>query len=101
MTTQQLIPIIGRVLRPPEVRTAICSKTMRTVPVLQIELGVDGIQQPVMVEQEFPFAEVNGAHAAARRYRKGSVLRVEVDHDYLQLIYRKVAHIKRLDALAA
>ena len=25
MTTQQRIPIVGRVLRPPEVRTAICS----------------------------------------------------------------------------
>lgn len=89
--------IIGRVLRTPEVRTAIDGKTLRTIPVLQIELHVDGQEQPVCIEQEFPFCELEGAYAASRRYRPGRLLQIDASPHHLQLTYRKVAHIHLLD----
>ena len=95
--SQQPIQITGRVVCPPEVRTAIDAVTLRTVPILRIKLDVEGQDRPVHVEQEFCFANAQGAEAAARRYAVGSLLKVDVDMQQLQLTFRQVQHIHLLE----
>ena len=93
--SQQPIQITGRVVCPPEVRTAIDAVTLRTVPILRIKLDVEGQDRPVHVEQEFCFANAQGAEAAARRYAVGSLLKVDMQQ--LQLTFRQVQHIHLLE----
>lgn len=97
MSNLQPIQIIGRVVTTPEVRHAIDPVTLRTIPLLCLKLQVDGQDKPVHVEQEFCFANTNGAQAAAHRYRPGSLLKIDVDMRQLQLTFRQVAHIHLLE----
>lgn len=101
MSNAQPIQIIGRVLRAPEVRTAIDSVTLRTIPLLCLTLAVEGQDRPVHIEQEFCFANMTGAQAAAQRYRPGSLLKVDVDMSAIQLTFRQVEHIHLLERPAS
>ncbi len=89
--------ITGRVVRPPEVRFAIEPGTMRTVPMLQLELQVAGQDLPVIARQAFPFHQAEGAHAAARRYKQGSIVSVDAAWACAQVIFQNVSHIKLID----
>jgi hypothetical protein len=89
--------ITGRVVRPPEVRFAIEPGTMRTVPMLQLELQVAGQVLPIMVRQAFPFHQAEGAHAAARRYKQGSIVSVDAAWACVQVIFQNVSHIQLID----
>ena len=91
------VQIIGEVMRPTEVRTAIDARTQRTVPILYIWLRVQGQDRPVLVQQPFPFDCRPGAEAAARRYSVGSRLKVDADMSSIQLTFSHVAHIHLLE----
>lgn len=91
------LQITGRVVRPTEVRFAIEPGTMRTVPMLQLELQVAGQDLPIMVRQAFPFHQAEGAHAAARRYKQGSIVSVDAAWACAQVIFQNVSHIKLID----
>ncbi|WP_374492786.1 hypothetical protein [Brachymonas sp.] len=99
--SDQPIHIIGRVIAPPEVRIAIEPGTLRSIPVLRLKLNVEGQDKPVHVEQEFCFADAQGAEAAARRYATGSLLKIDVDMQQLQLTFRQVQHIHFLERPAS
>ncbi len=87
------ITLCGTVIRPPEVRTAIDAATQRTVPTLHIWLLIDGQDKPALVQQPFHFNCHAGAEAAARRYKRGSVLKIDVDMRCLQLTFTNIEHI--------
>ena len=87
------ITLRGTVICPPEVRTAIDGVTQRTVPILHIWLKVDGQDKPTLVQQSFHFNCREGAAAAARRYKRGSVLKIDVDMRCLQLTFTNAEHI--------
>ena len=89
--------ITGRVVRPPEVRFGIEPGTLRSIPMLQLELQVDGQDLPIMVRQAFPFHQAEGAHAAARRYKQGSMVSVDAAWACAQVIFQNVSHIKLID----
>ena len=89
--------ITGRVARPPEVRFGIEPGTLRTIPMLQLELQVDGQDLPIVVRQSFPFHQADGAHAAARRYKQGSMVSVDTAWACAQVIFQNVSHIQLID----
>lgn len=89
--------IMGRVARPPEVRFQIDPITMRSVPVLQLELQVDDCSPHVLVRQPFPFQQVDGCHAAARRYKLGSLVSVDAAWQCVQVIFQNVSHIQLIE----
>lgn len=89
--------ITGRVIRPPEVRFQTDPQTLRAVPVLQLEVQVDESSQPVLVRQQFPFQQVDGCHAAARRYKQGSMVSVDAAWQAVQVICQNVSHIQLID----
>ena len=97
-TASQPLHVTGRVLRAPEVRTAIDPETFRTVPVLQILLYVEGNALPVYIEQKFEFCQLEGAQAAARRYKVGSLLTVDTRTSHMQITLRDVDHIHLLES---
>ena len=89
--------ITGRVVRPPEVRFGIEPGTLRSIPMLQLELQVDGQDLPIVVRQAFPFHQAEGAHAAARRYKQGSMVSVDTAWACAQFIFQNVSHIQLID----
>lgn len=89
--------ITGRVARPPEVRFGIEPGTLRSIPMLQLELQVDGQDLPIVVRQAFPFHQAEGAHAAARRYKQGSIVSVDAAWACAQVIFQNVSHIQLVE----
>ena len=89
--------ITGRVVRRPEVRFGIEPGTLRSIPMLQLELQVDGQDLPIVVRQAFPFHQAEGAHAAARRYKQGSIVSVDAAWASAQVIFQNVSHIQLID----
>lgn len=89
--------ITGRVLRPPEVRFGIDPGTMRSIPMLQMELEVSGMDRPILIRQAFPFHQADGAHAAARRYKPGSIVSVDAAWACAQVIFQNVSHIQLIE----
>ena len=89
--------ITGRVVRPPEVRFGIEPGTLRSIPMLQLELQVDGQDLPIVVRQAFPFHQAEGAHAAARRYKQGSIVSVDAAWACAQVIFQNVSHIQLVE----
>lgn len=84
-------------VRRPEVRFGIEPGTLRSIPMLQLELQVDGQDLPIVVRQAFPFHQAEGAHAAARRYKQGSIVSVDAAWASAQVIFQNVSHIQLID----
>ncbi|NLX17334.1 MAG: hypothetical protein GXY45_10260 [Ramlibacter sp.] len=91
------VTITGRVMRPAEVRTAIDAVTQRTVPTLHIWIEIEGQTRPALIQQSFGFNCHSGAQAAARRYKRGSVIKADVDMVHLQLTFTQAQHIHVLE----
>ena len=98
MTTTNPVQIIGEVVSPPVVRTAIDAVSQRTTPTLHLTLKVQGQPRPVLVRQTFGFGEMEGALAAARRYAAGSIVKVDADMTSIQLALHGDVHLHLLES---
>ena len=89
-----LVEYTGTLVHAAEARTAIHPGDGLTVPVLCLDIELDGgMHNRMHVEQPFPFGHFMQAEAAAHRLKKGMRVTVQTPLQAIKLFALACAHI--------